>query len=198
MKKMFLLLASSICLVSFLFCASCSRKGFATAPPDYGNDTQFVPFTKVLKQRLEHDGVDIKRIQFYVDQKLILKHSTGMEKGMVKSGIILLDYSAPGTTITIPEFTPGICEKVSGDELFISFDAPGKTIDFGALYANTSFMLVGTNWHNGTVDITYDNQPYYVECGSCGNVGEARLFVRKNQAYKKDDQSRVVIGRKVN
>jgi hypothetical protein len=198
MKKMILVLVASISVASCLFITSCSRKGFATAPPMAASDTSFVPFTKLLKDRLEHDGVDIKKIQFYTNQKLVLKHATGVEKGQVKSGIIMIDNSQSVNQITIPAWTPGVCEKVDGDMLKISFDAPGKAIEFGALYANTTFILVGTNYHNGVVDITYDNQPYTAQCATCGNAGDVKLFVRKNQAYKSDDVNRVVMGRKVN
>ena len=197
MKKTILLAVASMGLISSLFLTSCSRKGFATAPSMAASDTSFVPFTKNLKQRLEHDGVDIKKIQFYTNEKLILKHGVGVEKGQVKSGIIMIDYGQSSSQITIPAWTPGVCEKVEGDALMISFDAPGKYIEFGALYANTSFIIVGTNWHNNTADITYDNQPYTIQSAS-GNVGDVKLFVRKNQAYKSDDVSRVVMGRKVN
>src|SRR4051812_31837564 len=109
MKKISLLLLTSVCVVFCLFSMSCSRKGFATAPPDYGSDTQYVPFTKALKQRLEHDGIDIKKIQFYVDQTLLLKHSNGGEKGRVEGGVIMLDHP-DHVAITIPEYTPGVCE----------------------------------------------------------------------------------------
>jgi hypothetical protein len=197
MKKISLLLLTSICVVFCLFSMSCSRKGFASAPPDYGNDTQFVPFTKSLKIRLERDGVDIRKIQFYVDQTLILKHSDGSEKGRVEAGVILLDHSDP-LAITVPEYTPGVCEKVNGDNLMISFDAPGKCLEFGTLYANNAFMLIGSNWRNGIVEVTYDGQPYTAACSSCNNVGEIRLLVRKNQTYTKDDKNRVVLGRRVN
>jgi len=198
MRKTILLAMASISLVSSLVLTGCSRKGFATSPPTAANDTSFVPFTKNLKQRLEHDGVDIKKIQFYVNEKLVLKHSMGNEKGQVKGGIIVLDYGSSNDQIIVPAWTPGVCEKVDGDAMMVSFDAPGKAIEFGALYANTSFILIGTNWHNGTVDVKYDNQPYTVSCGDCPNVGEVKLFVRKNQAYKMDEKNRVVMGRKVN
>ncbi len=199
MKKTILLAVASISVVSSLFFTSCSRKGFATAPTSMASsDTSFVPFTKNLKQRLEHDGIDIKKIQFYTNEKMVLRHATGVEKGQVKSGIIMIDYGQSLSQITIPAWTPAVCEKVDGDQLMISFDAPGKTMTFGALYANTSFILVGTNYHNGTVDITYDNQPYTATCASCGNAADIKLFVRKNQAYKSDDVNRVVMGRKVN
>ena len=199
MKKMIPVLLTSFVLVVSLSFSSCSRKGFATGPEDYSaNDTSYIPFTKGLKQRLDHDNVDLTKVQFYVDQKLVLRRTTGSEKGTVKSGIIVFDNGQKVNEIEIPAFTPGVCEKANGDDLKISFDLPGKTIEFGALYENNNFILQGTNWRNGMVDINYDGQTYQVQCASCSNVGDVKLLVRRNQTVKTEGGAKVLAGRKVN
>lgn len=197
MKKTILLSMVSIGLLFCLVSSSCNRKAFATGPEANTTDTSFIAFTKSLKDRLEHDNVDITKIQFYIDQKLTLRRVMGSEKGKVQSGVIMFDNGQYINEIVIPAFTPGVCERVSGDALKISFDAAGKTVEFAALYNNNNFILVGSNWHNGTVDINYDNQTYQVSC-NCGSATDARLVVRRNQAFKKDSNARVVAGRKVN
>jgi len=197
MKKTILLSLMSIGFVACFFCTGCHRKAFATGPDVNVGDTTFIAFTKSLKDRLDHDGVDITKIQFYIDQKLTLRRVMGSEKGVVKSGVILFDNGQYVNELVIPAYTPGVCEKATGDDLKISFDAPGKTFEFEALYNNNNFILTGTNWHNGLVDVEYDNQTYQVQC-ACNNTAEARLMVRKNQTIKKDNNARVVAGRKVN
>lgn len=195
---MSLLLLLSVCVAFSLLSSSCSRRGFAMAPvTEASSDTEYVPFTKALKERLAHDNIDIRKVQFYISQKLVMKHIEGGEKGRVEDGVILLDHSAPAA-VTIPEFTPGVCEKVSGDNVYVSFDAPGKTLEFGSGYSNSVYMLTGTNWRNGVADISYEGQNYTAECGSCSNVADVRILVRKNQVFAKDDNSRVVLGRRVN
>ena len=199
MKKTILVLMSSMSLIICLFCASsCNRKAFATKPDEHAMDTTYITFSKLLKERLEHDNIDITKVQFYVDQKLVLRRLMGSEKGTVKSGIILFDNGQYVNELVIPAFTPGVCEKVDGDNLKISFDMAGKTLEFGALYGNNNFILVGTNWHLGMVDVMYDNSTYQIQCGSCNSAAEAKLVVRKNQTYKKDNSAKVVAGRKVN
>ncbi len=197
MKKTFLLCIASLGLVIGLFSSSCNRKAFATGPEAPPTDTSFIAFTKSLKDRLDHDNVDITKIQFYIDQKLTLRRVMGSEKGVVQSGVIMFDNGQYINEVVIPAYTPGVCERVNGDALKLSFDAPGKTIEFAALYNNNNFIVVGSNWHNGTVDINYDNAVYQVSC-PCGSTTEARLVVRRNQAFKKDNSARVVAGRKVN
>jgi len=197
MKKTVLLLMASVTVMACLFLSSCHRKGFATGPEMSRGDTTWITFTKSLKQRLEHDNIDLKKIQFYVDQKLTLRRVMGSEKGKVQSGVILFDNGQYVNELVIPPYTPGVCESINGDDMKISFDVAGKTIEFGALYNNNDFILVGTNWHNGTVDINYDNGLYQVSC-SCGNAADARLVVRRNQAFNKDANSKTLAGRKVN
>jgi len=195
MKKTILLSLAAVGLFICLFSSSCNRRAFATGPEMDKGDTTWIAFTKSLKQRLEHDNVDLTKVQFYVDQKLTLRRTMGSEKGKVQSGVIIFDNGQYINELEIPAYTPCVCEHVNGDMLKISFDAPGKTLEFGALYNNNNFILNGTNWHNGTVDVEYDNQTYQVSCG-CNNAAEARLVVRRNQVYKKDNNAKVVAGRK--
>lgn len=197
MKRTILLSMVSLGFVFTMFCSSCHRKAFATGPDAPVGDTTYIVFTKSLKDRLEHDNVDIKKIQFYIDQKLTLRRVMGSEKGKVQSGVILFDNGQYVNEMEIPAYTPGVCENVNGDNIKISFDAPGKNIEFGALYNNNNFIVIGSNWHNGLVDISYDGQTYQVQC-NCTNVAEARLMVRKNQTITKDNNARVIAGRKVN
>src|ERR1700744_1383979 len=128
MKKTFLLSLMSLGFVACVISSGCHRKAFATGPESNGNDTSYITFTKSLKDRLDHDGVDVTKIQFYIDQKLTLRRVMGSEKGGVKSGIILFDNGQYVNELVIPAYTPGVCEKTSGDGLKISFDAPGKTL----------------------------------------------------------------------
>ncbi len=199
MKKTILVLMSSMSLVLCLFVnTGCHHHAFATKPDEHKKDTTYLTFSKLLKERLEHDNIDITKIQFYVDQKLVLRRLQSNEKGTVKGGIILFNNDQEVKELVIPAFTPGVCEKVYGDNLKLSFDVAGKTLEFGALYGNNNFILVGTNWHQGMVDVMYDGSTYQVQCGSCSSAAEAKIVVRKNQTYKVDDKAKVVAGRKIN
>src|SRR6185436_19505509 len=115
------------------------------------------------KDRLVHDNVDITKIQFYIDQKLTLRRVMGSEKGVVKQGVILFDNGQYVNELVIPAYTPGVCERVTGDNVKVSFDAPGKVFEFEAMYNSNNFILVGSNWHNGLVDVNYDGQVYQVQ-----------------------------------
>ena len=201
MKKMILFLTP---VLGLILCLSCNKKvnPSQSAAAKTVNAADYMPFSKALKYSLEMNHADLKKIQFYVDQELILRRTNGVEKGIIKGGTVAYDNGQTVTEITIPAYTPGVCEFISGDSLMVSFDEPGNKFVFGALYANENFMLLGTNWYNGVTDINYDSKIYKVQCGTCGNAGDARLMIRRNQAgYNTPRESggvKVVAGRKVN
>ncbi len=180
----------------------CSKKVTPTATAAATSPADFLPFSRALKYRLDQDKVDIRKIQFYVDQPLVLRHTTAGNGGStVKNGTVQYASLQNVTEVTIPAYTPGICEKVKGDSLMVSFDAPGNTFIFAATYNNEHFTLQGTNWYNGVTDVMYDGRVYKAACDGCGSAGEAKLVIRRNQAAdlpKPTGTGKALAGRKLN
>lgn len=180
--------------LSFLLPA-CSRH---TAVAKTSRDTFYIPFTKSLKQRVENDHLDIKKIQFFVDQKLVLRRSLGTRKNDIKSGVILFENGEYINEVIIPRNTPGVCVGANGDRLMISFEVQNNSVEFGpGGYNDGYFTLYAHNWNAGTAEMVYDNKNYKVQCATCGNVGDVKLMVRKSEADKLQKTQRVVEGRKV-
>jgi hypothetical protein len=192
-------IAASLCFTS------CSKKmrpaQTAQAPaPKPANDPTMVPFTKSKKQQLERNNADIKQLQFYVDQKIILRPMGGADREVVKNGAIVKETQAMANEIVIPELTPVVCDRVSGDTLMISFEASGNRIAFVAPYGSNNFSIAATNWINGSADVMYNNQTYRIICGSCGNIAEATLLVKEATNAPKQSaagNATTVQGRKV-
>lgn len=181
---------------------SCHKKiVVASAPPIVATSREvlYVPFTKELRQRVLNSNLDIKKIQFFVDQQLVMKRSLGSEKADVKSGEILFEKGEYVNEVIVPAFTPGVLETINGDRMKISFELQNNEIEFAALGDNEVFRLVGSNWNNanGTADILYENKVYRVQCGSCSSAGDAKLVVIKKEIDKIDNKKRVVEGRKI-
>jgi hypothetical protein len=195
MKKFSLFL---LVTASFIFFTGCGRKAHVNASAR-ASDTSFVPFTKALKDMVDKNNLDLKKVQFFIDQKLIMKRSLGMQKVDVKSGVIVFENGEYMQQIIVPAFTPGVCERAGNNQLQISFETPNNNITFAALGDNIYFRLLGHNWDQryGTADIVYDNQTYKVQCASCISAGDAKLLVRKNQMDKLQNSQRVIEGRKV-
>jgi hypothetical protein len=193
------LIVSIFTLLFLSLCFSCSNKIQSKKGPEKkGEDTVYVAFTKALRQRVISNNIDIKKVQFFIDQKLILRRTLGSEKAEVQSGVILFEKGAYINEIIIPAFTPGVCESVNGDRLRISFEKQGNYIEFAALN-DVYFKLTGSNWdiYNGTTDINYENNTYKVQCASCSSAGEAKLVVIKKEIDNMQQMQRVVEGRKV-
>jgi len=193
MKTSFIfLIISSVLIIT----ASCSRHA---AVAKSSGDTTYTPFTKQLRQRIENNHLDIKKVQFFVDQRLVLRRSLGNVKSEIKSGVILFENGQYLNEIIIPRNTPGVCEAVNGDKLMISFELQNNnSIEFGPGGMNDAyFTLYARNWNNGSADMTYDNKNYKVQCASCLNAGDVKLVVRKSEADKLEKTQRVVQGRKV-
>ncbi|MES2703642.1 MAG: hypothetical protein V4649_13455 [Bacteroidota bacterium] len=201
MKKVGLLFAACVGLVSSALFTGCSPKVY-TAQSGSTYDTGYVTFTKLLRQRMEHDNMDVKKVQFYIDHALVMRRTSGSEKGSVNGGRVEFSNGQSVNEVTIPAFTPGVCERVSGDSLFVSFDAPGNTIVFSALYANQNYTVSSPNWYYGVADVMYDGQMYKAQCADCGSAANVRLAIRKseqnnNVANRPANITKTVVGRKV-
>lgn len=206
MKKMTLVLMTIIGSVACFFFSGCSNKMHenlmaksATPAPaaTVVNDATLVPFTKMKQQQLKQNGIDLKQVQFYIDQKVILRRMTGNDREIVKGGTIVKENSHTANEVVIPALTPVICDRVSGDTLMISFETSSNDIPFGALYGGNTYSVLATNWINGSADVTYDSQTYRIICGSCSNVAEVRLLVKETESDKATNANKTVVGRKL-
>jgi len=194
MKTIFTTLFVVMTVLCFVL-PSCSRHA---AVAKTARDTFYIPFTKSLKQRVESNHLDIKKIQFFVDQKLVLRRSLGTQKNDIKSGVILFENGQYINEVIIPRNTPGVCVGANGDRLMISFEIQNNSVEFGpGGYNDGYFTLYAHNWNGGTAEMVYDNKNYKVQCATCGNVGDVKLMVRKSEADKLQRTQRIVEGRKV-
>ena len=186
-------LLSIILIIPFIFLNSCeSANQLAT------NGNLYVPFTKDLQERIAASNLDIKKVQFFIDQRLILRRTLGNQKSDIKGGQILFENGLYIHEVIIPKYTPGICEGFDGDRISISFELQNNDIKFGPHGDNQkSFTLSARNWNNGTGEITYDNATYTVKCATCPNVAVTTLLVKKSEAHKIQKTQRIVRGRRV-
>ena len=180
-----------LCFIGASFLFSCSSSGKMAK--------NYVPFTRDLKQKLEKENIDLKQVQFYVDQKLILSRNLGDQKLEVKSGVVKLENGKYINDVIIPSFTPGICESTDNDKLMISFEKGNNDLAFGpgSGYTFNDYVLYGTEWKNGTASVTYDSNKFRARCGSCSDVASATLVIRKSELDKMERKIRTLKGRTV-
>ncbi len=161
------------------------------------NDASLVPFW--LKQdQLKQNGIDLTQVQFYMNQKLILRRMSGNDKEVVKGGTLVKENShVAANEVVIPAMTPVVCDRVVGDSLMISFETSSNDIPFAALNGSNVYTVLAGNWINGSADVTYDKQTYRIICGSCSNVAEAKLLVKETSVDKGSNANKTVTGRKL-
>lgn len=159
----------------------------------------YVPFTRDLKQKLERDNIDLKQVQFYVDQKIILNRNMGDQKLEVHSGVVKMENGKYINEVIIPQLTPGLCDAVENDKLMISFEKGNNDLAFGPGSGShfNDYVLYGTNWMNGTTMVDYDSNKFRARCGTCSDVASALLVIRKKELDRWDRKSRTLKGRTV-
>jgi hypothetical protein len=180
----------SLASILFLFSCSSSRRT---------SRDNFVPFTKDLRQKLDRDNIDLKQIQFYVDQKVILSRNLGDQKVEVSSGVVKLENGKFINEVIVPAFTPGVCENTENDKLMISFEKGNNDLAFGpgSGYTFNQYVLYGTEWRNGTAAVTFDSNKFRARCGTCPDVASVTLVVRKNELDKIERKTRTLKGRTI-
>ncbi|MBS1935516.1 MAG: hypothetical protein JST96_16060 [Bacteroidetes bacterium] len=157
-----------------LFSCSSSRKT--------SDKNRFVPFTRELKQRLERDNIDLRQVQFYIDQKVVMSRYVDNEKVQVTSGVVKFDNGQYVNEVVVPSFTPGVCEQVINDRLLISFEKGNNDLAFGlgTGYSSDNYVLYGNDWKNGTAVVSFDNNKFRARCATCQDLSMVRLLVRKS------------------
>jgi len=186
----------TVTLASVLTFLALSMTGCSSSKVSRAN---LVPFTKDLRQKLERENIDLKQVQFYIDQKLVLDRNLGDQKVAVTSGVVKMENGRYINQVVIPAFTPGVCENAEGDKLMISFEKGNNNLPFGpgSGYTFNEYSLYGTEWRNGTTAVTYDSNKFRARCGTCQDVASITLLVRKSVMDKIERKSRTVKGRTV-
>src|SRR5579863_1873872 len=160
---------------------------------------RYVPFTRELKQRLERDNIDLRQVQFYVDQKVVMSRYVDNEKVQVTSGVVKFDNGKYVNEVVVPSFTPGVCEQVINDRLLISFEKGNNDLAFGLGngYSSDYYVLYGNDWKNGSAVISFDNNKFRAHCATSQDLAMARLVVKKSEIDRMERKTRVVQGRTV-
>jgi hypothetical protein len=184
------ILALSLGLTSLSFLFSCGSSN---------KMSNFTPFTRDLKQKLDVDNIDLKEIQFYVDQKLVLNRNLGSQDITVKNGVVKLSNGKYINEVVIPSLTPGICTGTDNDKLLVSFEKGNSYLAFGpgSGYTANDYVIYGTEWKLGTALVTYDAEKFRARCGTCSDVASATLVIKKKELDKLKRKTRKVTGRTV-
>jgi hypothetical protein len=128
------------------------------------------PFTQRLYDQYRWTESELKRIQFYLSDNIVMRRELSGSKSEIISGEIKLIDGRRVEEIVIPSGTPGvfmfspkanrfaISFEEDGDERFLMFGPNPK--------ANNRYVLLASDWNRRMGKVTYAGQMYNVDTGS--------------------------------
>lgn len=159
-----------------------------------------VYFTSEVRNKIESKNIDLRKLQYFIDNDVIFKRELSSDTARVTAGNIIFQNGKYYQTITLLADTKGVCTAVYPNRLMLAFETgDNKNIKFSipkSLGSYDVYQMVDEDADgNPTNVITYDGQVYslikkynYLP----------RLMIRKRQIDKEDRNDRVMKGRNVN
>lgn len=175
--------------ISFLF-AAVILLGFSSCSPTLR------PFTQRLYEENEWSESELKRVQFYLSQDIVLRRQASRASSRIEEGAIKVRNGRKVEEVVIRKGTPGVLLFIPKDERFaVSFEDNDKFLMFGPNpKAGDRYVLLASDWNNRQGKVTYGEGKYWVDA----NNGIASLMVDLKRVRNTSVKSRTVGGRKVN
>lgn len=143
-------------------------------------------FLEQNRVHLEEQGIEITRVQFYVDKDLVLRRELDSHETHVTNGEIKQIDGQRTEEIRIMRGTPGVIEQVDAGKLWITFETrEGCALRF-LKNVNDAYQVDADKWYERRGEVKYDGKTFYM----LPPHNDAMLMVRKNELYKPDKDSR--------
>lgn len=145
--------------------------------------------TPQIRSRIENAGVNLNKLQFYVDRNIELKREITKEEAQVTKGNIKVENGRYIDIITLKKNTEGICSSVYPDKIQVAFETgENKALTFGRTkYASSTdpYKILAFEWFkNGDGLIKYEGKSYHIGQGTEASVMIKSKFVRKADQVK--------------
>ena len=156
------------------------------------------PFTRQVYEQNHWTDSELKRIQFYLSDDIVMRRELTGSLSEIVSGEIKIIDGRKVEEIIIPAKTPGVFLFSPKDNRFaISFEDGGddRFLMFGpSPKAGGRFVLLASDWNRRSGIVTYEGRKYRVEGGSAW----AGLLVDLKKSRRIMVNSRRAPGRTVN
>jgi hypothetical protein len=181
MKRTYQLLAGLLVLLSISACSP-----------------TLTSFTQGMYDQYDWTESELKRIQFYVSDDIVLRRQLVGGKSEIISGEIKVIDGREVEEVLIRRKTPGVLLFLPKENRFaISFEADGdnRYLVFGPNpKAGNRYSLLASEWRRRSGKVTYEGRKFDVESSSAF----ASLMVDLKKIRKISVNSRTARGRKVN
>lgn len=162
-----------------------------------GSCKNLVPYTDSLKTKYNLSDEQLKHLQFYVSNPIVIQRKLTAENNtQVTAGKIKVVNGEKVEEVVIPTGTKGVLVKNDNGKFEISFEKDDTYfLRFGTNPNRyDSYVLLASDWHGKIGTVTYAGNKYYTAPESADAV--LLIDMHKISSYQKD--ARVAKGRKVN
>jgi hypothetical protein len=156
-----------------------------------------VPYTDALRQSNGWSDDQMKKIQFYTSDAVVLQRKLSSESTEIVDGKIKMENGQRIEEVIIRERTPGVLVGFPRDKaMSISFE---KSDDYFLKFGqnpnqNNRYCLLASEWTNRRGKIKYHGKDFTTSASGA----EVFLMVDLRKLRKEDVNLRVAKGRKVN
>lgn len=158
----------------------------------------YVPFTKQLKAKNNWKKEDVKKIQFYLSNTIVLHRQMGESETTIESGKIKIVDGKKVEEIIIKRRTPGVVTNFrENNKMAISFEInDGHFLTFGSYSKRGGryYLMLDSYKKDQWSKVTYVNKKYYISPESL----QSFLQVDMKKIKKEERNQRVAEGRKIN
>lgn len=172
----------------------------AYVPPTSVDKGQYINYNRELQMKMQAFNIDYKKVQVYLDQKILLSKNIDSTKAEVASGVLRMVNKSIVEEITINAYTPGIIESIDADGINIKFDQAGslRFVPTSGPDAEDSYVIAGDKWNEGVCEVTYAKKVYKAQCIKCNSMASVHPVIRQSDIDQKNKQQRVLPGIKIN
>jgi hypothetical protein len=159
--------------------------------------TELRPFTSGLMNEGKWSDDDLKRIQFYLSDDIVIYRDFTKGETQIVGGVIKIVNGREVEEIRIPKGTSGVfLSRLKNENFAIGFDASSNTkyLTFGPNpNRGGAYVLLAAEWKNKRGKLTYDNKAYFANTSAAW----AALLVDLKNFRNMSVQTQTVKGRKV-
>jgi hypothetical protein len=191
MNNKFLNIFSAVVIGTSVLFSCAPKKKVVTAPvveapkiqaPKVEDLGVLVPFTREVFFKLRDNGLDIKKLKFYVDNTIALNKIASTGNLEISDGILVNKKGLAENLIKITPQVAGMVETVEADGLRLNFGRPNSTLKFINNTLSPKFFNFSgekVDKATGNIDVAYNSSTYRATCEGCNNVTDVKLLIRQ-------------------
>ena len=156
--------------------------------------SDLIPFTQQMARETQLSEAQIKSVQFYVSNDIVLYHYLDNATTEVVGGTIKIIDGRKAEEIIIASGTPGVAVGKEGDQVLISFDPDGSYLRFAPNPGyGGKYTLMAKNWDGRHGVVQYGGSDFLTS----ESASVATLLVNLQQFDQSETTSKTVGGRTI-